>query len=413
MQHDQDSIKFCGAQYDKVKTLIYLNHEADNLAVLKAFSLLTCYSPLSTDQVTLDGPWHWLSMGVRLAIQMGLHKSATYVDHQQPGALRRVFWQLVNSDRMASSCWGRPSAFRLSDCDVPPPSPDDFPFPDIGSAIFIQAIRLGEVTSEITEINVQQRQILPDEATRLATMLCAWLRDLLGHLRLFDMHGTKLPFNQHAYELHIQYFATIAQLDMLDRPNAHWRPAIPSLVAASCMARLDKEIRRQEETTYLLRIHGFLCMVAAVPIICYQHESEEQRAAEMGELEVIYSVSQRLQTRYGGSDLMLRKLARLQQGTQRDTTQVSKGPPDMLGISRWVAGYLPDLFPFPCAFCPGMDLLQSDDISLHDRLFTLLSVSFDGLLTDTHFNLADMLLTGYRGFGGGCGTDFEGPFIGR
>ncbi|KAL3485046.1 hypothetical protein BJX62DRAFT_217726 [Aspergillus germanicus] len=78
MQHDQDSIKFYGAQYDKVKTLIYLNHEADNLAVLKAFSLLTCYSPLSTDQVTLDGPWHWLGMGVRLAIQMGLHKSATY-----------------------------------------------------------------------------------------------------------------------------------------------------------------------------------------------------------------------------------------------------------------------------------------------------------------------------------------------
>ncbi|KAL3485047.1 hypothetical protein BJX62DRAFT_243305 [Aspergillus germanicus] len=289
---------------------------------------------------------------------------------------------------MASSCWGRPSAFRLSGCDVPPPSPDDFPFPDIGSAIFIQAIRLGEVTSEITEINFQQRQILPDEATRLATMLCAWLRDLPGHLRLFDMHGTKLPFNQHAYELHIQYFATIAQLDMLDRPNAHWRPAIPSLVAASCMARLDKEIRRQEETTYFLRIYGFLCMMAAVPIICYQHESEEQRAAEMGELEVIYSVSQRLQTRYGGSDLMLRKLVRLQQGTQRDSTQVSKGP-------------------------SGMDLLQSDDIPLHDSLFTLLSVSFDGLLTDTHFNLADMLLTGYGGFGGGYGTDFEGPFIGR
>jgi hypothetical protein len=95
MQHDQDSMKLCGAQYDKVKTLIYLNHEADNVAVLKAFCLLTCYSPLPTDQVTLGGPWHWLGMGIRLAIQMGLHKSATYASHPQAGALRRIFWHLV------------------------------------------------------------------------------------------------------------------------------------------------------------------------------------------------------------------------------------------------------------------------------------------------------------------------------
>ncbi|KAL3441967.1 hypothetical protein BJX65DRAFT_313275 [Aspergillus insuetus] len=39
MQHDQGSMKFCGAQYDKVKTLIYLNHEADNPALLKALCL--------------------------------------------------------------------------------------------------------------------------------------------------------------------------------------------------------------------------------------------------------------------------------------------------------------------------------------------------------------------------------------
>jgi hypothetical protein len=60
-----------------------------------------------------------------------------------------------------------------------------------------------------------------------------------------------------------------------------------------------------------------------------------------------------------------------------------------------------------------MDLLQSGDISFQASLFALPSVSLDGPLADKHFNLADMLLTGYEAFGDGCGTDFEAAFVGQ
>jgi hypothetical protein len=112
MQHDPASMRFCRSQYDKVKTLIHLNHESDNVAVLKSLCLLTCYSPLPTDRVTLDGPWQWLGMAIRLAVQMGLHKASTYERHADPRCLRRIFWQLVV--RLYSSYYKRQA--KLTDC---------------------------------------------------------------------------------------------------------------------------------------------------------------------------------------------------------------------------------------------------------------------------------------------------------
>lgn len=106
--HDPESVKLCHTQYEKVKTLIYLNFEDDTLALLKTLCLMTCYSVLSTDQVTFDGPWHWLGMAIRLALQMGLHHSSTYDRHANPGCLRRIFWQLVvrthRPTKLTTSC---------------------------------------------------------------------------------------------------------------------------------------------------------------------------------------------------------------------------------------------------------------------------------------------------------------------
>lgn len=95
MQHGAEMVQFCCSQYQKVKTLIFLNQEEDNVALLKTFCLLTSFSIIPTDQVTLDGPWHWSGMASRLAIQMGLHRSFSYDQHANPVCLRRIFWQLI------------------------------------------------------------------------------------------------------------------------------------------------------------------------------------------------------------------------------------------------------------------------------------------------------------------------------
>lgn len=95
VRHDRESINMTLSLYEKVKTLIFLNVESDKLALLKALCILPFYSVLRTDHVTLDGPWHWVGMAIRTAIQMGLHKEATCTDPAKIGSHRRIFWYLV------------------------------------------------------------------------------------------------------------------------------------------------------------------------------------------------------------------------------------------------------------------------------------------------------------------------------
>lgn len=94
MRHDQNSLQLGYSQYEKVKTLLHIDYEHDKLALLKTFCLLSCWSPASPYLVTLDGPWHWTGMAVRLATQMGLQKQSTYSNHERAGCFRRIFWHL-------------------------------------------------------------------------------------------------------------------------------------------------------------------------------------------------------------------------------------------------------------------------------------------------------------------------------
>lgn len=95
IRHDQTSLDLAYAQYEKVKTLIHLNYELDHLVLLKTLCIVSCWSPYPTDCVTIDGPWHWSGMAIRLAIQMGLHKQSTYTNQPNSSCFRRIFWHLI------------------------------------------------------------------------------------------------------------------------------------------------------------------------------------------------------------------------------------------------------------------------------------------------------------------------------
>jgi hypothetical protein len=94
LQHRPSSLVLGHSQYEKVKTLLFVNYEEDELVVLKSLCILACWSPTSPSVVTLDGSWHWTGTAVRLAIQMGLHKQVTYSRYDNPATLRRMFWLL-------------------------------------------------------------------------------------------------------------------------------------------------------------------------------------------------------------------------------------------------------------------------------------------------------------------------------
>ena len=94
MRHDPSGPTLAQGLYERVKTLIYANHEKDMVKVLKAMCLISLWSGLPCNPVRLDGPWHWIGLAVRLVLQMGLNRESIYRDRPNAGCLRRIFWQL-------------------------------------------------------------------------------------------------------------------------------------------------------------------------------------------------------------------------------------------------------------------------------------------------------------------------------
>lgn len=94
MRHDPSSLELSYSLYEKIQTLLYIDFEEDNMALLKTFCLLSCWAPASPYRVALHGPWHWTGMAVRLAIRMGVHTQSSYAEKENAGCFRRIFWYL-------------------------------------------------------------------------------------------------------------------------------------------------------------------------------------------------------------------------------------------------------------------------------------------------------------------------------
>ena len=94
MRHNPGGSKVANELYEEVKLLIYLNHDIDAAQTLKVMCLLALWSAKPSNPITLDGPWHWIAVAIRLALQMGLHRECTYSSRSDAKCLRRIFWTL-------------------------------------------------------------------------------------------------------------------------------------------------------------------------------------------------------------------------------------------------------------------------------------------------------------------------------
>lgn len=89
--------------YRNTKVLLDLNLEPNNGTKLKAMCLLTAWSMTPPSVVSMDTPWHWNGVALRLALQMGLHRGATYEGRDDTGITRRIWWSIFVSMNKAPS----------------------------------------------------------------------------------------------------------------------------------------------------------------------------------------------------------------------------------------------------------------------------------------------------------------------
>lgn len=360
-RHSADSTKLSRLLYEKVKTLISVNHEQDHVQTLKALCLLSCWSSKPPDQISVDGPWHWTGVATRLAIQMGLHEESTYAKRPNARCLRRIFWHLVNSDKLQTSCWGRPSLLRLTELDVRMIAIEDFEKDTLEARSFIQSTKLSIIIGVISELNLEKRLIQPEELTNLTARLCDWIYELPEELRLHDAAGNRRRYHRPTSEMFIEYFvAVILSQNLMREGDKRWRISVLSIIASSCIVTLYEEIYHREHAICLIPIHGFFCMAAALPLIHYRPTSARRESLRIKQIDMLRSILMTMRTRYGGSNMVLRKIDRLQRYV---AASVRNGEGQAEAAAFYAMAQQPPerahgLFPFPRTICEDIDMLE-------------------------------------------------------
>ncbi|KAF4835130.1 Acetamidase regulatory protein [Colletotrichum tropicale] len=364
MRHDPSSLQLSYSFYEKIQTLLYIDFEDDNMALLKTFCLLSCWAPASPYRVTLHGPWHWTGMAVRLAIQMGVHTQSSYAEDESAGCLRRIFWYLNNTETLMVACWGRPRSLKPEDCDVQPLEASDFAAEGVLVMVSLHFTRLMNVTRSVAELNTKKGVPSEHEVEEIITSLCTWYRGLPEELRLHDQNGTRRPFNRFTSELHIHYLTTIILIQMLSKDrHSPWRTSPASIVAASCVAHLYEEIHCREQAVHLLSVNGFLALVAAIVLVFQRPKSPQKEVIRNNGVNSICSVLRLMCAKYGGARSVLKRVQELQlnaEGRETSTNCHQNGGPASCApwVARAVNKHIHELFPFPLSFCDNMDFLD-------------------------------------------------------
>jgi hypothetical protein len=157
-----------------------------------------------------------------------------------------------------------------------------------------------------------------------------------------------------------------------------------SIIASSCIVGIYEEIYHREQTNFLLPIHGFFCMAAAVPLIYYRPKSPHRNSLREKQIKILRLIMERMRPRYGGADMVLRRIDKLNKAAGDITSHDVMEPSLHLGPSPDF-DRAAELFPFPVSICDDMDLLELS-ASLHDQFIVDNLVPVEDVSTAFYFD---------------------------
>jgi hypothetical protein len=263
--------------------------------------------------------------------------------------------------------------------------------------IFSQATRLLVVLRQVVELEMMSP---PD----IAAALAEWHQKVPLPFKLHDAGGCRNAYIRPVNELFIMYFAIIILVFYRRGLSEGGRTRVSPtmIVASSCMIRLYEEIYHHEQAARLGSVHGFYLMLAAIPQIFHRTQSAEKEHLREKELDLICAVLRQLRVKYGGSNMVLRKVTGLRAESQTcEQCFITETPQDVSEITA--GGLVPEcdrLFPFPLQFCSNLNLLNAsipeDDFGDNSMIDFL---AFEN-------SLIDWPVDGIIDFDGPTATDF-------
>ncbi|KAK4940779.1 hypothetical protein LTR10_019172 [Elasticomyces elasticus] len=305
--------------YDRARRRFYDDEEADLITSLKAVLLFYWWAPRSPTMVHRHSSWWWTSVVIRHCQQAGFsHESESdSTDPQRDlGIRRRIWWTAFARERLTSICQGKPCIIDPEDCNIPEPSLDDFP-PDLQdkskAEVFIYWVRLCAIIGRVAKYLSRSSSDSSSNSfpVHLGKELIEWVRSLPSHLQLPIGASYTANFNRDAHQLHLPYLTIIIVLYLKRSPQSSLPHALPpSILAATCLARIMKDILVRGGTRYLMAISCWYSGMAFIALL-QASVNEELKPGADADLDILTLAIKQLKTMWGTANVFDQGFERL------------------------------------------------------------------------------------------------------
>lgn len=194
--------------------------------------------------------------------------------------------------------------------------------------------------------------------------LRSWVQSVPSELRIIDASGNR-RYQTCAHEVYVLYFVIIITfLYSFNDSDPNSVPNIVSLISSSCLTSLYYELDVRDDINYLLGIHMWFFMMAAMPQILYHSTdalSNEERQTCSRSLDILVSCLEQYKIKIPGAAVILNTINRLRTQDTRMQSQSSTvrewKKPNLVGELCSVSAFR-DLFPFPSSLTGRLELFE-------------------------------------------------------
>ncbi|TEA21379.1 Cutinase transcription factor 1 alpha [Colletotrichum sidae] len=315
------------AYYKKARTIFYEDEESDGLTALMAVSLFYWWAPRSPSTVHRHSSWWWTSVLIRHAQQMNLHREPTSAQVLS-GTLnlslrRRIWWTAFARERLTALCQSKPAIIDPDDCNIQELSLSDFPSDPRyrrRGEIFIQWVRLcmviGRIAKTLSRSAMPTTSCTPPDHHRQE--LVNWVNSLPLHLQLPIGSARTQNFDRDVHQLYLPYLTTIIVLHLKRSANTLPEALPPAILAASCIARIMRDILSRGNTRFLMAISCWYCGTAFIPLLqaCrIPHLAKDANDC----LDILERAVEQLQLMWGSANVIREGFKRLRTASNEAT----------------------------------------------------------------------------------------------
>ncbi|QPC72042.1 hypothetical protein HYE68_002794 [Fusarium pseudograminearum] len=331
------------AYYEKARMMFYMDEEPDILTSLKAVSLFYWWAPRPPSTAHRHASWWWTSVIIRHAQQMNIHRepkqSGVASSALHLSLRRRLWWTVFARERLTSLCQSKPCIICPEDMTIQEVQPSDFPSDPASQKkgrIFMYWVRLCAIMGKVSKAlskSVDSSSEIPTFPTELRQELVAWVQSLPSDLQLPIGSSRTEGFDRDVHQLHLPYLTTIIVMH-LQRTTPDLPQALPpAILAASCIARILRDILSRGNARFLMAITCWYSGTAFIALLQASRIKQFSQEAEEG-LDILDQAVGQLQQMWASANVIrqgferLRALPRSMMHTGKGRATASNGSSD-------------------------------------------------------------------------------------